>query len=41
MFLDILEFTVEKKEKNLFRENCLENVASDLWNRGLFVQKLL
>ena len=29
MFLGILEFLVENKKK-LFRENCFENVVSDL-----------
>ena len=32
MFLDILELTVENKKK-LFRENCFENLFSDVNNK--------
>ena len=31
MFLCILNFKIENKK--LFRENCFENVVSDLWNK--------
>ena len=38
MFLDILEFIVENK-KTIFRENCHENVVSDLKKMSLCVHK--
>ena len=34
MFLDILELTVKDKKK-LLRENCVENVVSEI-NKNLF-----
>ena len=38
MFLDILEFRIENKK--YFRENCFENVVSDLWKKkSLYVHK--
>ena len=33
--LDILEFRIEKKKKN--RENCFENIVSDLWQKKVDV----
>ena len=38
MFLDILEL-VEENKKKLFKENCDENVVSDLKKNGLCVHK--
>ena len=34
IFLDILEFRVENKEKYL-EKNCCGNMVSDLWKNGL------
>ena len=28
-----------RKQKKLFRENCFENVVSDLWNKMFLCQK--
>ena len=36
MFLDILEVTIETNKKN-FRENCFENVVSNLWEKKVYV----
>ena len=36
MFLDILELRIENK-KLIFRENCFENVVSDVWKKNVFV----
>ena len=38
MLLEILEFIVETKKK-LFKENCFENVVSDLKENELSVHK--
>ena len=41
MFLDILEFRVEKKTKSYFEKNCFGNVVPDLWKMAKIVFKLL
>ena len=37
MFLDILEFKIENNKK--IKENCLENVVFNLWEKSLCVRK--
>ena len=37
--LDILDLRVEEEEK-MFRENCNENVVSDLWKIVVSVHKI-
>ena len=38
MFLDVLEFEIQNKQK-MIRENCFENLVSDWWKNEICVYK--